>query len=182
MYPWKSFTAIQCNHTPLPSAHYITHRSVTTVMHSTSLGARKHKSPLFQLLEHCSVHWGRRKVSGGGSVIWEWQCVVCWWRLNAQNSCSPPRFYSLPMLLFLAPLLELHIIEVFVLCGRLCRAASVLCECGVATACGTVWMHGSSHTTPLKTWLYPLFWVGSWQLLTWRVQCGVLWGGKSFFH
>lgn len=155
-------------------------------MHSTSLCASKHKSPLFQPLEHCTVHGGRRKVSGGGSVIWVWQCVVCWWCLNTQHSCSTPRFYSLPMLLFLALLLELHIIEVFVLCGCLCWAVSMLGKCSVAAACGIRW---SSHSTPLKTWLYPLFESCScfflrsgwrlWHFLTWHVHCGVVWG-KSY--
>ena len=59
---------------------------------------------------------------------------------NARHSSSAPRFYSLPMVPFLALLLELHIIEVFVLCGRLRCAASTLGECSVAAECGTTWI------------------------------------------
>lgn len=49
-------------------------------------------------------------------------------------------FIPLPMVPFLALLLELHIIEVFVLCGHLCCAASMLGQCAAAAAaavCGT---------------------------------------------
>lgn len=41
------------------------------------------------------------------------------------------------MVLFLALLLELHIIEVFVRCGRLCGVASLLGEGSVADERGT---------------------------------------------
>lgn len=68
---------------------------------------------------------------------------------NARHSCSAPRFYSLPTVPFLALLLELHIIEVFVLCGRLCCAASTLGECSVAAECGTTWI-----SLVLPPWLH----------------------------
>lgn len=68
---------------------------------------------------------------------------------NARHSCSAPRFYSLPTVPFLALLLELHIIEVFVLCGRLCCTASTRGECSVAAECGTTWI-----SLVLPPWLH----------------------------
>lgn len=44
------------------------HCSVTAVTHLTSLGASKHKSPLFQPLEHCPVSRRLEKVQP------RWQC------------------------------------------------------------------------------------------------------------
>lgn len=103
-------------------------------------------------------HEGWRKFGGGGAATREWQCVVCRWCLNAQHSCSTPRFYSLPMVPFLALLSGLHIIEVFVPCGRLSCAASMLSKHSVvARHVGRHEFIGPSTSTPPETWPYPLF-------------------------
>lgn len=103
-------------------------------------------------------HEGRRKFGGGSAATREWQCAVCRWCLNAQHSCITPRFYSLPMVPFLALLSGLHIIEVFVPCGRLSCAASMLGKHSVAARhVGRHEFIGPSTSTPPETWPYPLF-------------------------
>lgn len=109
-------------------------------------------------LNTAMFHGGWRKFSSGGIAAWEWQCVVCRWLLNGWHSCSAPKFYSLPMVPFLALLSELHIIEVFVLCGRLSCAASMLGTSIVAAACGT-WIYWSFHPNFTEGLVLSIVWV-----------------------
>lgn len=56
------------------------------------------------------------------------------WRSNARHSCRAPRFYSLPVDLFLALLSGRHTIGAFVPCGLSTRLASFTGSCSRASA------------------------------------------------
>lgn len=138
------------------------HCCVTAPMHLTILGARKHKSPLFQSLEHCSrtlFQAGWRKVE----QVWRQQdlgMTVCCVSMVPECSAFLQRIKVLfPALApVLALLLEHHIIEVFVLCGCLCRSESMHGEGGLfLLLVGRHEFIGSPALTPHKACPYSLF-------------------------
>lgn len=121
------------------------HNSATTIMHLTSwvqVSIRVLCSATWTLA--CFMQAGERSAVvavqfGSDSVL----CVDGAWMLSI-----PPvlqGFYSLPVVLFLALLLELHIIEVFVLCGHLWRASSILGKSSVAAPAAAVLLHVGWH-------------------------------------
>lgn len=109
--------------------------SVCTEMLWRSLGASEHKSPLFHSLEHCLVSWRLEKRSAVVAVPFSSDSLLC--ADGAQMLRIPAElrgFYPASLGPVLALLLELHIIEVFVLCGRLCWDTSMLSK-------GQRWFH-----------------------------------------
>ncbi len=167
------------------------HCSVTAVTHLTSLGASKHKSPLFQPLEHCPVSWRLEKVQR-----W-WQCdlgvTVCCVSMVFECSAFLQRskvLFPAHGPVFSSPVGAPHN-------WGLCSLwSSVLCSIYArrVQCCCRVWddmnSFGPPTPTPLKAWPYPLFelrlrflWRSGWRVwlfLMWHLMCGVMWGETAW--